>query len=108
GIINKTFTTGKYKNPYPIGDEITDENNALMNEYMQNTCNIFKEMVLKNRKLEESDERVTEIMSAKVWYAKQAKELNLVDEIMMTNDYIEMLVKDKNTVFFARKIKKST
>jgi signal peptide peptidase SppA len=104
GITYKTFSTGKCKSPYPLGDEITEENIAVMQQYLTSTQEIFKNMVAKARNL--TNEELEEILTANVWYGEDAKRLKLVDEIMMSEDYIEMLIKNKNIVFNVNKIYK--
>lgn len=87
GIENVTFKTGKYKGGFPCGTQYTDENVENENELIAEIFNDFKNIVLTARPYID----IEKVFTAKVWSGIKAKELNLIDEISTSNDYLDEL-----------------
>jgi signal peptide peptidase SppA len=94
GLEEKTWTTGSHKNPFPLGSNYTQEDNERMNEMIQETFEIFKGIVIKSRNF--TTNQIEEILKAKTFPGFKALELNMVDEIMMSHDYIDLLEENHN------------
>jgi signal peptide peptidase SppA len=106
GIIQKTFKTGTHKAGFPSGEEFTDEDIQRMNEMMDKTFKMFAKIVQDSRKL--TDEEMKDILTAKVYYGNEALEKKLVDQVMLSIDYLNELEKSGDVyVIKADKTKKS-
>lgn len=98
GIVEKTLMTGSHKRTHPTyGEPINQSHIDKVNETLQDTLEVFKDMVKQGRNL--NDEELAEILSAKVWYGYQALDKKLVDKILEPNEYIESILSELNTVF---------
>lgn len=98
GIVEKTLMTGSHKRTHPTyGEPINQSHIDKVNETLQDTLEVFKDMVKQGRNL--NDEELAEILSAKVWYGYQALDKKLVDKISEPNEYIESILSELNTVF---------
>jgi len=87
GIENVIFKTGKYKGGFPCGTQYTDENIENENELIGEIFNDFKNIVLSAR----PDIDIEKVFTARVWSGIKAKELNLIDELSTSNDYLDEL-----------------
>ncbi len=92
GITEKTLTTGLYKRPFPTGEPFYKEHVDRVMESIDESLNVFKDIVQKSRKL--SDDEMSVVLSAKVWYGKQAMDIKLIDLIMYSDDFLENLIKE--------------
>ncbi len=92
GVEEKVFVTGTHKDLFPNGSPYTIEDEAKVRERLNDTFNAFKTIVIKHRKIEESD--YDSIMNGKVFYAHMALKLNLIDEISYSKQYLDNLDKD--------------
>jgi signal peptide peptidase SppA len=92
GLDIKTFKTGKYKDGFPSGEPYTDEDIDKMNMMMFDTLEVFSDIVKSARGF--SVEQMEEILSAKVWYGTKALEKKLIDEISLSEDYLNKLESD--------------
>lgn len=90
GITQKTFKSGSDKEGFPTGDPITQEDIDRMQNRLNDTLQIFKEMVQTSRNL--NDVEMEEILTAKVWYGKEAFNKKLVDVVSFSKDYFENLL----------------
>ena len=61
-----------------------------LKEEIEETHKLFKEFISENR--EQID--IEKIATGEHWYGKQALELNLVDELKTSDDYLSTAVKD--------------
>ena len=77
-----------------------------MNQMIQETFSVFKEIIIKSRKF--SKEQMEEISKAKTFSGYKAIELNMVDQIMLSDDYIDTLLEKKYQVWICTKDKKNT
>lgn len=106
GIIQKTFKTGTHKAGFPSGEEFTDEDIKRMNEMMDKTFKMFAKIIQDSRKL--TDEEMKDILTAKVYYGNEALEKKLVDQVMLSVDYLNELEKSGDIyVIKEKKTKKS-
>jgi len=189
GIEEKVFTTGRYKNGFPNGSEYTEDDVKIMNESIDETFKIFRDIVISSRKLyitnpiqtidpliiqvenmcindktidiQSMDQPlmdkqlmdqplmnkqlmdqplmdqplmdkqlmdqplmdqplmdkqlmdqplidqklIDQIFSAKVWYGKEAIEMKLVDELGLSDDVINKIIKDGHIVYCVKKDK---
>lgn len=92
GITQKTFKSGSDKEGFPTGDPITNEDLERMQNRLEDTLRIFKQMVQKSRNL--TDEEITEILTAKIWYGNDALIKKLVDVVSLSLDYYDSLLLD--------------
>ena len=104
GLEEKTFTTGSHKNPFPMGSPYSEEDVERMNEMIQDTFVVFKDIVLCSRKF--TPEQIEQIIKAKTFHGFQALDLGMVDEISMGNEYIDQL-DEKSNIWICAKDKKS-
>jgi signal peptide peptidase SppA len=87
GIDNLTFKTGKYKGGFPCGTQYTDENIENENELIGEIFNDFKNIVLSAR----PDVDIEKVFTGRVWPGIKAKELNLIDDLSTSHDYLDEL-----------------
>ncbi len=102
GIKFFRFTTGKYKGGFPNSTEYTDEDIELTKEEINKTLEQFKSIVIKAR----PNIDIEKILTAKVWYGKEALELGLVDELKICDDYIIEIEKDNDIYYVNPETKK--
>ncbi len=100
GLEEKTFTTGSHKNPFPIGSDYDEADVERMNENIQNTFTVFKNIVSESRKF--TPEQLEQIYMAKTFYGYKALELNMVDQISLSTDYLDDLVLNKYDVWICK------
>jgi len=77
-------TAGEYKRTLTVFGKNTDEGRAKFKEELEETHHLFKNYLETYR--EQLD--VPKVATGEHWYAKQAIEFNLVDEILTSDDYI--------------------
>lgn len=104
GLEEKTWTTGSHKNPFPMGSSYTEEDNQRMKEMIDETFDIFKSIVMESRKF--SSEQMEEIVKAKTFSGFKALELNMVDNLELSSDYMDNLSLTNN-IWICSKEKKS-
>jgi signal peptide peptidase SppA len=104
GFEEKTWTTGSHKNPFPMGSSYTEEDNQRMKEMIDETFDIFKSIVMESRKF--SFEQMEEIEKAKTFPGFKALELNMVDNLELSSDYMDNL-NLTNNIWICSKEKKS-
>lgn len=109
GLVEKTITTGSYKRPFLPGEPYDEKGIERVRESVTECLDIFKEIVCKSRKL--TEEQLEEILKAKVFYGRKALKLGLVDNIITSNDYLDLLYKEDCDIFLTcrkKKIEKPT
>jgi serine protease SohB len=99
GLSQKTITTGSYKRPCPPGEPLDSKDIDRVNESVQDSLIIFKEIVQKSRNL--SEDELKDVLNANVWYGRKALEKRLVDNICSSNEYLNELSKNEenNQIF---------
>ncbi|MCH2534698.1 MAG: protease SohB [Bdellovibrionales bacterium] len=80
----KEYTAGEYKRTITMFGEITDKKQEKFLEQIQETHNLFKSFVSKNR--EKLD--LEKVATGEYWYGQQAIELGLIDEIKTSDEYL--------------------
>ena len=78
------ITAGNYKRTLTLFGENTDENREKLKKELEETHDMFKEFVFQGRKNLDIDR----IATGEHWYGAKALELNLVDEILTSDDYL--------------------
>jgi len=104
GFEEKTWTTGSHKNPFPMGSSYTEEDNLRMKEMIGETFDIFKSIVIESRKF--TPTQMEEIGKAKTFPGFKALELNMVDNLELSSDYMDYL-SITNNIWICSKEKKS-
>ena len=78
------ITAGEYKRTLtPLG-EITDEKMKKFKEQIEDVHELFKDHVSQHR----ANVDIAKVSTGEYWYGSQAKELNLVDEIGTSDDFL--------------------
>ncbi|MCP4752264.1 MAG: protease SohB [Proteobacteria bacterium] len=78
------ITAGKHKRTLTLFGENTDAEREKMKQELEDTHTLFKDFVLNSRK--ELD--IEKIATGEHWYGSQALELNLVDSLTTSDDYL--------------------
>ena len=95
------ITAGDYKRTLTLFGENTDKDREKFKEELEDTHKLFKEFVKDNREQVDIDK----IATGEHWYGKRAIELNLVDELITSDDYLTKAATDADVfeVKFERK-----
>ena len=86
------ITAGDYKRTLTLFGENTDADREKFKQELEETHQLFKEFVKENR--EQVD--VEKIATGEHWYGKQAIDLNLVDKLITSDDYLAESVKESD------------
>lgn len=86
------FTSGEYKRTVSIFGEITEKGRQKFSQQLEETHELFKQFVKTHR----SQVDLAKIATGEHWLAAQAKELQLVDQIMTSDEYIMKLTESKS------------
>lgn len=78
------ITAGQYKRTLTLFGENTSEGRKKFQDEVDETHYLFKSFVLNNRPLLDMDK----VATGEHWYGTQALALNLIDEIMTSDDYL--------------------
>jgi len=78
------ITAGDYKRTLTLFGENTDKDREKFKEELEDTHRLFKEFVKDSREKVDIDK----IATGEHWYGKRAIELNLVDELITSDDYL--------------------
>ncbi len=89
------FTAGEFKRTVTMFGEVTQKGKDKLLADLQDIHELFKTHVQENRPSLD----MSKVATGEYWYGIRAKELNLVDEIMTSDDYIHQLLKDHKKVF---------
>ena len=84
GIDYEQIKAGELKRTLTMFGKNTDEDRERFTEQMEDTHALFKEFVKDNRQQVD----IQEIATGEHWLGKRALELNLVDELMTSDDYL--------------------
>ena len=77
-------TAGEYKRTLTIFGENTDKARKKMQEEIEEIHHYFKDFILENR----NSLDISAVSTGEYWLASRAKELNLVDELTTSDDYL--------------------
>jgi serine protease SohB len=78
------ITAGQFKRTLTMFGENTDENRQKLKQELEETHTMFIEFVIQGRK----NLDIARIATGEHWYGNKALELNLVDEIITSDDYL--------------------
>ncbi len=84
------ITAGDYKRTLTLFGENTDKDREKFKEELEDTHRLFKEFVKESR----SQVDIDKIATGEHWYGKRAIELNLVDELITSDDYLTHAAKE--------------
>jgi len=84
------ITAGDYKRTLTMFGENTDKAREKFREEIQDTHELFKEFITANRPSID----ISKVATGEHWFATRAKELNLVDELQTSDDYLMLRAKD--------------
>ena len=97
------YTAGEYKRTVTMFGENTPEGKAKFEEELQQTHSLFKHFVEKYRPQLE----VAKVATGEHWYGEDARELNLVDKLQTSDEYILSLL-PKHDVYVINTRKRPT
>ena len=89
------LTAGEYKRTVSLFGEISEKGKAKQLADVEDMHKMFKKHVHANRPSLDIDK----VSTGEYWYGIRAKELNLVDRILTSDDYIAQLLSDNKRVF---------
>ncbi len=84
------ITAGDYKRTLTLFGENTEKDREKFKEELEDTHQLFKEFVKTSREKVNIDK----IATGEHWYGKRALELNLVDELITSDDYLTNVAKE--------------
>lgn len=79
------FTAGEYKRTVTMFGENTPKDRAKFVEDLEDTHVLFKEFVNEHRPQVD----MARVATGEVWFGRRAKEVNLVDELMTSDEYLQ-------------------
>lgn len=96
-------TAGEFKRTLTVMGENTEEGREKFKQELEETHVLFKQFVSDHR----PDLDINKVATGEHWYATQAKELGLVDEIKTSDDFILEKAKDNELYKVEYKIRKN-
>lgn len=94
GVKFETIKSGPYKDIMSASREMTDDERKIMQDMVDNAYQGFVDVIASGRNMNEA--RVREIADGRIYDGRQAKELDLIDELGFFEDTIEGMKKDHN------------
>ena len=97
------LTAGKYKRTLTMFGENTDEGREKFVEELEETHTLFKQYVAERRPQVD----IEKLATGEIWYGSQAKALELVDDVMTSDEYLVSRIAEADVfeVAFAQKKK---
>nr|WP_279326559.1 signal peptide peptidase SppA [Bacillus kexueae] len=89
GVKFETIKSGAYKDIMSPTREMTEEERKIMQQMVDNAYDGFVDVIVKGRNL--SEEEVRNIADGRIYDGRQAKELNLVDDLAYFDDVIDIM-----------------
>ena len=96
------ITAGEYKRTLTVFGENTDEGRAKFKEDIEDIHVLFKDFVAHERPVVD----IKKVSTGEYWFGTRALELNLVDELKTSDDYLLEKVKESKLYKIERKKKK--
>ena len=90
GIDFEQHTAGNYKRTVTMFGENTDKDREKLGEQLQDIHVLFKDFITTNRKNIDIDK----VATGEYWYGPKALELNLIDGIMTSDEYILSMINE--------------
>ena len=84
GVDFEQHTAGNYKRTVTMFGENTDKDREKLGEQLEDIHMLFKDFIVSQRK----NVDIEKIATGEYWYGKSALDLNLVDQIMTSDEYI--------------------
>lgn len=97
------MTAGEYKRTMTIFGENTEKGKQKFQQELEETHQLFKRFVAQNRPHLDLDK----VATGEHWFGQQALNLNLVDEIMTSDDLLLQAMKEKSVIGVKYAVKKS-
>ncbi len=97
------FTAGEYKRTLTMFGENTDKGREKFTEDLETTHTLFKTFVSTQRPVVDIDK----VATGEVWFGSQAKEQQLVDELITSDDYITAQLGEAEIYELEYELKKS-
>ncbi|WP_415884858.1 protease SohB [Neptuniibacter sp. QD29_5] len=99
----EVLTAGEYKRTLTVFGENTDKGREKFKEELEETHELFKSFVHEYRDVVDIDK----VATGEIWFGKQALDVNLVDELMTSDQYL-MDAADESDIFEVRYEQKKT
>jgi len=84
GVKYEEYKAGQFKNSITPFQETSEESKEHINQKMKQTHNLFKAVVKRYRPAV----NIEEIGNGDVWYGEESKEKQLVDDLMISDEYL--------------------
>ena len=97
------MTAGEYKRTVTMLGENTEKGKQKFQQELEETHQLFKQFVSQNRPHLD----VEQVATGEHWFGQQALNLNLVDEIMTSDDLLLQVMKEKQLIGVKYVVKKS-
>ena len=97
------MTAGEYKRTVTMLGENTEKGKQKFQQELEETHQLFKQFVSQNRPHLDVDQ----VATGEHWFGQQALNLNLVDEIMTSDDLLLQAMKEKQLIGVKYVVKKS-
>ena len=94
GIDFEQHTAGNYKRTVTMFGKNTEKDRKKLGEQLEDIHLLFKDFIVSQRK----NIDIEKVATGEYWYGKSALKLNLIDEIMTSDEYI-LSIKDKFNIF---------
>ena len=94
GIDFEQHTAGNYKRTVTMFGKNTEKDRKKLGEQLEDIHLLFKDFIMSQRK----NIDIEKVATGEYWYGKSALKLNLIDEIMTSDEYI-LSIKDKFNIF---------
>ncbi len=88
----REITAGEYKRTIGMFTKITEDGLKKFTEQIQDTHELFKDHVKRNRE----SLNLAKVATGEYWYGHQAVDLGLIDQIQTSDDYLMQLTQTKN------------
>lgn len=95
-------TAGEYKRTLTVMGENTDKGREKFKQDIQDTHELFKNFIKSSR----DQVNVEEVATGEIWYGQQALEVNLIDEIKTSDQYIYEQVEKADIIQVSYAVKK--
>ena len=99
----EVHTAGEYKRTLTMFGENTDKAREKFKEDLKDVHVLFKDFVKSHRDIVDVDT----VANGDIWYGQKAKEQNLVDELMTSDDYLLEKTKSSEVYLITREKKKN-
>lgn len=86
----EVLTAGEFKAPVSMFGEITEKGRLKLKEELEETHVLFKQFITVHR----PQVQIDQVATGETWYGQRAVELQLVDSIMTSDDYLMSLRND--------------